>query len=80
MWDETLENPALAFVAAQLVPPRFPTPLGVFRGVDMPTYESRVVEQMRAETERAAKTGDASLEGLLRSGDVWTVHADGSIA
>ncbi len=34
VWDETLENPATAFLAAQLLPPHFPTALGVFRSVD----------------------------------------------
>jgi 2-oxoglutarate ferredoxin oxidoreductase subunit beta len=77
VWDEKVDNPALAFVAAQLVPPRFPTPIGVFRAVDRPTYESRVVGQVREEIERA---GEGSLDALLRSGDVWTVHADGTIA
>ena len=77
MWDETSESPTLAFVAAQLVPPRFPTPIGVFRAVDRPAFETQVVDQIRHETERL---GEGSLDKLLRSGDVWTVHADGTIA
>ena len=51
-WDATLENPATAFLAAQLLPPQFPTALGVFRNVVVPTYEERVVEQIQHETER----------------------------
>ena len=70
IWDETQENPATAFLAAQLLPPHFPTALGVFRSVDMPAYEERVVEQMQSETQRM---GVGSLEGLLNAGDVWTV-------
>jgi 2-oxoglutarate ferredoxin oxidoreductase subunit beta len=77
VWDETSESPTLAFVAAQLVPPHFPTPIGVFRAVSRPAYETKVVEQIRHETERL---GEGSLDKLLRSGDVWTVHADGTIA
>ena len=77
VWDETSESPTLAFVAAQLVPPRFPTPIGVFRAVDRPAFETQVVDQIRHETERL---GEGSLDKLLRSGDVWTVHADGTIA
>ena len=52
VWDETLENPATAFLAANLLPPHFPTALGVFRSVEMPSYEERVVEQMQQETDR----------------------------
>ncbi|HEY9421401.1 MAG TPA: 2-oxoacid:ferredoxin oxidoreductase subunit beta [Thermoanaerobaculia bacterium] len=70
IWDETQENPATAFLASQLVPPHFPTALGVFRSVEMPAYEERVVEQIQSETDRM---GVGSLEGLLNAGDIWTV-------
>jgi 2-oxoglutarate ferredoxin oxidoreductase subunit beta len=77
VWDETLENPATAFLVAQLLPPRFPTPIGVLRSVDEATYESRVVGQIEAAME--AK-GPGKLEDLLYSGDLWTVHADHTIS
>jgi 2-oxoglutarate/2-oxoacid ferredoxin oxidoreductase subunit beta len=70
VWEEELENPATAFLAAQLLPPHFPTAVGVFRSVDLPTYESRVVDQMEHERQRL---GEGSLEDLLRTGDTWTV-------
>jgi 2-oxoglutarate ferredoxin oxidoreductase subunit beta len=70
VWDETQENPATAFLAAQLQPPDFPTPLGVFRDVQMPSYEERVIAQMQTETDRL---GMGKLEDLLRAGDTWTV-------
>jgi 2-oxoglutarate/2-oxoacid ferredoxin oxidoreductase subunit beta len=70
IWDEAQENPATAFLAAQLLPPHFPTALGVFRSVELPSYEERVGEQMREETDRL---GAGSLEKLLNAGDVWTV-------
>jgi 2-oxoglutarate ferredoxin oxidoreductase subunit beta len=70
VWDAKLENPATAFLAAQLLPPHFPTALGVFRNVEMPSYEERVVEQVRQETDRL---GVGTLEGLLQSGETWTV-------
>jgi 2-oxoglutarate/2-oxoacid ferredoxin oxidoreductase subunit beta len=70
VWDESLDNPATAFLAAQLLPPHFPTALGVFRAVDMPSYEERVTEQMRQETDRK---GLGKLEDLLKSGDTWVV-------
>ena len=72
VWDESLDNPATAFLAAQLLPPHFPTALGVFRAVDVLPYEERVVSQIQSEVERK---GPGKLEDLLRSGDTWTVGA-----
>jgi 2-oxoglutarate/2-oxoacid ferredoxin oxidoreductase subunit beta len=70
VWDENLDNPATAFLAAQLLPPSFPTAVGVFRSVDMPSYEERVMDQMHAETSRL---GVGKLDDLLRAGDTWIV-------
>jgi 2-oxoglutarate ferredoxin oxidoreductase subunit beta len=77
VWDETRPNPAIAFMVAQMAPPHFPTPIGVLRSVDLPSFESGVVGQIEREKERK---GEGSLEQLLRSGDVWTVHADGTVS
>ena len=68
VWDET--NPALAMAMAHVVPPLFPTPVGVFRAVEQPVFESSVVQQI--ETQIDAK-GSGRLDDLLRSGDVWQV-------
>ncbi len=68
-WDETRENPALAFELAHLDSTRFPVPLGVFRAVDHPVYENEVLSQIKAQEE--AKPG--KLEDLLYAGDTWTV-------
>ena len=76
VWDETRPNPALAFLAAQLEPPQFPTPVGVFRAVERPSYESAVIDQIRAQQDRK---GIGTLEELLYSGEVWSVGSDGSI-
>jgi 2-oxoglutarate ferredoxin oxidoreductase subunit beta len=70
VWDESLDNPATAFLAAQLLPPNFPTALGVFRNVTQPAYEERVVEQIQQETDRL---GIGKLDALLKAGDTWTV-------
>jgi 2-oxoglutarate ferredoxin oxidoreductase subunit beta len=70
VWDESLDNPATAFLAAQLLPPHFPTALGVFRSVTLPSYEELVVEQMQHETDRL---GLGKLDALLKAGDTWTV-------
>ncbi len=68
VWDEAAASPALAFLASQLLPPA-PTPLGVLRAVERPTYESGVVEQIHG----AEAGGQARLEDLLAAGDTWTV-------
>jgi 2-oxoglutarate ferredoxin oxidoreductase subunit beta len=77
VWDETRPNPAIAFMVAQMQPPHFPTPIGVLRSVDLPSFESGVVGQIEREKERK---GEGSLEQLLKSGDVWTVHEDGTVS
>jgi 2-oxoglutarate ferredoxin oxidoreductase subunit beta len=77
VWDESLDNPATAFLAAQLLPPHFPTALGVFRSVDVPSYEQRVSDQMRHETDRL---GVGKLEDLLKAGDTWVVPDQGAVS
>ena len=76
VWDEKEDNPALAFMMAQMGPPEFPTPIGVLRAVDKPAFDLQMAEQL--ERERQAK-GDGTLEGLIRSGELWTVGADGAV-
>jgi 2-oxoglutarate ferredoxin oxidoreductase subunit beta len=70
VWDEAAQNPALAFMMANVMPPSFPTPLGILRRVEAPSFESGVVGQIQSEID---KRGDGSLQDLLHSGDVWTV-------
>jgi 2-oxoglutarate ferredoxin oxidoreductase subunit beta len=77
VFDDSRDDPAMAFILAQMLPPHFPTPLGVFRSVERPSYEERVVGQIQQEI---AERGEGSLDALLRSGDVWTVHEDGAIS
>ena len=77
VWDENLDNPATAFLAAQLLPPNFPTAVGVFRSVDMPSYEERVMDQMHAETSRL---GVGKLDDLLRQGDTWIVSDEQTVS
>jgi 2-oxoglutarate ferredoxin oxidoreductase subunit beta len=68
MWDETRENPSLAFAMAQLQSTA--QPLGVLRAVERPAYEHGVVDQIRREEERR---GTGRLDALIRSGDIWEV-------
>ncbi len=76
VWDETLDNPAIAFLAAQMGPPDFPTPIGVFRSVKRPTYEDLVTGQIRDETDRQ---GEGTLEDLVYGGETWKVTESGEI-
>jgi len=68
---ERHETPAYAFALASLQRPAFPLPIGVFRAVEKPTYESMLEQQVTSAIERRGK-GD--LTGLLNSGDTWTVE------
>jgi 2-oxoglutarate/2-oxoacid ferredoxin oxidoreductase subunit beta len=77
VWDEASEDPTLAFIASQMGPPDFPTPIGVLRAVERPAYEKRVAAQIESETQRL---GEGSLDKLLHSGDLWTVHEDGTVS
>jgi 2-oxoglutarate ferredoxin oxidoreductase subunit beta len=63
-------------MAAQMAAPAFPTPLGVFRSVELPTYEAGVVTQIEEQIE---SRGPGSLEDLIYSGELWTVGKDGGI-
>ena len=68
VWDET--NPLLAQMATQLLPPEFPTPLGVLRAVEQPVFEQSVGAQIQNQIDRQ---GTGSLEQLLNTGDTWKV-------
>jgi len=70
IWDEAVPNSALSFMMANMTPPDFPTPIGILRRVEKPSFEQRVVDQIRSAVD---ERGDGSLQDLLNSGDVWTV-------
>ena len=59
-----------AYVLAQLAPPEFPVPLGVFRTVRRPTYDESSEELGRQARERL---GRGRLESLLAGGATWTI-------
>ena len=76
VWDENRPDAALGFLLAQLEPPAFPTPVGVFRAVERPSYETGVLAQIRDQQDR---NGAGTLEALLYSGEVWRVGEDGAV-
>jgi 2-oxoglutarate ferredoxin oxidoreductase subunit beta len=68
---ENHESPAYAFAMASLTRPDFPVPIGVFRAVEKPTYDTLLQRQV---DEALATRGPGDLAALLRSGDTWTVE------
>jgi 2-oxoglutarate/2-oxoacid ferredoxin oxidoreductase subunit beta len=69
--DERRENASLAFELAQFgTHPENPMPVGVFRSVEIPAFDTLVHEQMREVRERMGK---GSLDALIGSGETWEV-------
>jgi 2-oxoglutarate ferredoxin oxidoreductase subunit beta len=70
--DPAAADPSLAFALSRL---NDPTPIGIFRNVDEPSYD----EQARAQIDSARTregAGDAlALQALLNGSDTWTVGA-----
>jgi len=65
------EDPTVAFMLANLsTRPGFPTPIGVFRDVTMPTCDDLNWQQINAVK---AKKGESSLRKWLSTGDTWSV-------
>jgi 2-oxoglutarate ferredoxin oxidoreductase subunit beta len=63
-------DPVLAFLLSTMQPPKFPTPIGVFRAVSRPTYEEALVHQVE---QAKAKLGPGDLDELFGRGDTWVV-------
>ncbi|HJR93396.1 MAG TPA: 2-oxoacid:ferredoxin oxidoreductase subunit beta [Acidimicrobiia bacterium] len=73
--DETRPDPTLAFSISRLAHgPYGPTPLGIFRRVNRPTYEDQLEHQV---AEAIAKKGPGDLAALIRSQGTWTVGQNG---
>lgn len=59
-----------AFLLARLRQPDFPEPIGVFRAIEAPTFETAVRQQI---TDAVVKKGKGDLQKLLTGADTWTV-------
>jgi 2-oxoglutarate ferredoxin oxidoreductase subunit beta len=64
-------SPLYSQMLATLGLPDFPTPIGVVRQIQRPTYESLVHEQMQ---QAQAKRGTGSWKELLHGNSTWTVE------
>jgi len=68
------EDPSLAFLLSRMGPPEFPTPVGVFRQLEKPTYADLMIGQ---EEQAIHRRGEGDLAALYRQADTWTVTANG---
>jgi 2-oxoglutarate ferredoxin oxidoreductase subunit beta len=68
--DEKSPTPALAFLLSRLRYPKFPEPIGVFRDIEVSSYDARLNEQIDRLSE---KMGEPDLQSLLTGSDSWTV-------
>ncbi len=69
--DRYVENTTLAnFLARMSDTPGMPHPVGIFRSVEQPCYEELMTDQIQFAKERM---GEANLEALLNTGEIWTV-------
>ena len=66
--DET--NPTLPLIYTQFRGLGLPVPMGIFKKVEVPSFESDVVKQIE---EVEHKKGKGSMEKLLKSGETWEV-------
>lgn len=72
--DATIAEPAYAFALSRLPAADLRnTPIGVFRSVERPSYDSLIQAQMAEATAKAQGTPEEQLAGLLRSGDTWSI-------
>jgi 2-oxoglutarate ferredoxin oxidoreductase subunit beta len=71
--DVEAENPHLAFMLSRLGPPDFPTPLGIFRQVERPTYDGALMSQVE---QAIANRGEGKLDQLFFNAETWVVEGD----
>jgi len=68
--DEKIESSQLAFLLSRMRYPEFPEPIGVFRAIDRPTYDTQINAQV---VQAVKKKNKGDLKTLFNSGDTWTV-------
>ena len=72
-WSTTSSDDALAFLLSTMQPPKFPTPIGVFRAVDRTSYDAAINAQLAAGA--SEQQGEGDLDALFSRGDTWEVTA-----
>ena len=72
VWDPSRERSAPAFLMSNLDhDPDMPNPIGIFRAVDAPTFETDMAAQLG---EAVAKKGEGKIEDLIYAGETWEVR------
>jgi 2-oxoglutarate ferredoxin oxidoreductase subunit beta len=69
--DARSPSRAQAYLLAELGPPDFPMPYGIFRQVERPTYDGLLGAQIDA---AIARNGSGDLSRLLNAGTTWVVE------
>ena len=59
----------IAYILSRMNPPDFPLPIGVFRKVDLPTFDRLVHDQI----DSAVKRGAGDIEKLIRGPETWEI-------
>jgi len=70
--DEKAPEPSLAYLLSRMRQPDFPEPIGVFRAVDRPRYDTLINEQV---VQAQSAKGKGDLEKLFFAGETWSVDA-----
>ena len=71
--DASDPSPAYAYLLTQMQHPEYPTPMGVFRDVELPTYDDSLETQMKS---ALSTKGPGSLQHLLRGTEYWDVEGE----
>jgi 2-oxoglutarate/2-oxoacid ferredoxin oxidoreductase subunit beta len=69
--NENDPDPALAYILGRMEWPEFPVPMGVFRAIERPTYETLMADQI---DQAVSQHGEGDLQALLEEGDTWVVE------
>ena len=71
VYNEEDDSPVMAYLLSGMTYPEFPVPLGVFRNIQKPTYETMLSGQVQKSIDTF---GQGDLEKLFNSGDTWVVE------
>ena len=61
---------SIASLLSQMSYPELPEPVGIFRNINKPTYETQLSSQIDSSIERY---GPGTIEKLLKAGEIWEV-------
>ena len=70
LFHDEKADPTLVYLLARMRHPEFPEPIGIFRDVHAPTFESQVQAQIDT---AISSRGPGNLNKLFNSGDTWQV-------